>query len=191
MASDEYAILSQSIFWLEFILSLKFPSFKMRLLTQILLVQKWLIILFVTLNHQSCFHQIFPRNFLSFSTWKRKKKYWSTTVYLSLLDPWKVCFLFQLVKLRKIRGKKWGKQNQWFGGLMSRTRFKLSLPHVNNQSNFFTNFFVVFNRSSRRKRGMASNPIFIIPGFFLHFPNELCYGYLRFEGNGKIPSNLR
>ena len=22
---------------------------------------------------------------------------------------------------------------------------------------------------------------------FLHFPNELCYGYLRFEGNGKIP----
>ena len=22
---------------------------------------------------------------------------------------------------------------------------------------------------------------------FLHFPNELCYDYLRFEGNGKIP----
>ena len=37
------------------------------------------------------------------------------------------------------------------------------------------------NRSSRRKRGMASNPL------FLHFPNELSYGYLRFEGNGKIP----
>ena len=34
---------------------------------------------------------------------------------------------------------------------------------------------------------MASNPLFIIPDFFLHFPNELCYGYLRFEGNGKIP----
>ena len=32
---------------------------------------------------------------------------------------------------------------------------------------------------------MASNPLFIIPDFFLHFPNELCYGYLRFEGNGK------
>ena len=31
------------------------------------------------------------------------------------------------------------------------------------------------NRSSRRKRGMASNPLFIIPDFFLHFPNELCY----------------
>ena len=44
-----------------------------------------------------------------------------------------------------------------------------------------------FNRSSRRKRGMASNPLFIIPDFFLHFPNELCYGYPRFEGNGKIP----
>ena len=34
---------------------------------------------------------------------------------------------------------------------------------------------------------MASNPLFIIPDFFLHFPNELGYGYLRFEGNGKIP----
>ena len=26
-----------------------------------------------------------------------------------------------------------------------------------------------------------------IPGFSLHFPKELGYGYLRFEGNGKIP----
>ena len=50
---------------------------------------------------------------------------------------------------------------------------------------------LIFNRSSRRKRGMASNPLFIIPEFFLHFPNKLSYGYLRFEGNGKIPSNLR
>jgi hypothetical protein len=25
----------------------------------------------------------------------------------------------------------------------------------------------------------------------LHFLKELSYGYLRFEGNGKIPSNLR
>ena len=33
---------------------------------------------------------------------------------------------------------------------------------------------------------MASNPLFLIPDFFLHFPNELCHGYLRFEGNGKI-----
>ena len=46
----------------------------------------------------------------------------------------------------------------------------------------------VLNRSSRRKRGMASNPLFIIPELFLlHFPNKLCYCYLRFEGNGKIP----
>ena len=43
-----------------------------------------------------------------------------------------------------------------------------------------------FNRSSRRKRGMASDLFFIIQDFFLHFPNELCYGYLRLEGNGKI-----
>ena len=29
---------------------------------------------------------------------------------------------------------------------------------------------------------MASNPLFILKKslFFLHFPNELCYGYLRF-----------
>ena len=26
-----------------------------------------------------------------------------------------------------------------------------------------------------------------IPGFSLHFPKELSYGYLWFEGNGKIP----
>ena len=44
-----------------------------------------------------------------------------------------------------------------------------------------------FNRSSQRKRGLASNPLFIIPGFSLHFPLELSYGYLWFEGNGKIP----
>ena len=50
---------------------------------------------------------------------------------------------------------------------------------------------IIFNRSSRRKRGMASNPLFIIPDFFLHFPNELCYGYLRFEGIFPFPSNLR
>ena len=28
----------------------------------------------------------------------------------------------------------------------------------------------MFNRPSRRKRGMASNPLFIIQDFFLHFP---------------------
>ena len=27
----------------------------------------------------------------------------------------------------------------------------------------------------------------IVPGFSLHFPKELSYGYLSFEGNGKIP----
>ena len=43
------------------------------------------------------------------------------------------------------------------------------------------------NRSSWRKRSVASTPLFIIPGFFLHFSLELSYGYLRFEGNGEIP----
>ena len=27
----------------------------------------------------------------------------------------------------------------------------------------------------------GKDPLFIIPDFFLHFPNKLCYGYLRFE----------
>ena len=46
---------------------------------------------------------------------------------------------------------------------------------------------VAFNISTWRKRGVASNPLFIIPGFFMHFSLEPSYGYLRFEGNGKIP----
>ena len=37
---------------------------------------------------------------------------------------------------------------------------------------------------------MASNQLFIMPDFFLHFPKELCYGYFRFEGNGKISSQM-
>ena len=37
---------------------------------------------------------------------------------------------------------------------------------------------------------MAFNPLLIITDLFLHFPNELCYGYLRFEGNGKIPLGI-
>ena len=28
------------------------------------------------------------------------------------------------------------------------------------------------------ERGLASTPLFIIPGFSLHFPKELSYGYL-------------
>ena len=43
-----------------------------------------------------------------------------------------------------------------------------------------------FNRSSWRKRGMMSNPLFMLSDFFLHFPKELSYGYLRFEGNGLL-----
>ena len=31
-----------------------------------------------------------------------------------VLDQPKVCFLFQLLKLRKIRGKNWGRQNWLF-----------------------------------------------------------------------------
>ena len=37
------------------------------------------------------------------------------------------------------------------------------------------------------KEAWRPTHFFNIPDFFLHFPNELCYGYLRFEENGKIP----
>ena len=47
--------------------------------------------------------------------------------------------------------------------------------------------WVSLNRRSQRKSGLASNPLFILPGFSLHFPLELSYGYLWFKGNGKIP----
>ena len=70
------------------------------------------------------------------------------------------------------------------------TRIKLKLIFQLRQFLTYRNV-MYFNRWSRRKRGMASTPLFIIPNFFMHFPNELSYGYLRFEGNGKIPSNLR
>ena len=50
---------------------------------------------------------------------------------------------------------------------------------------------MLFNISTWRKRGLASNPLFRIPGFFLHFSLELSYSYLRFEGNGKIPLGIR
>ena len=52
---------------------------------------------------------------------------------------------------------------------------------------FGENVLININRWSKRKRGMASTPLFIIPEMFLHFPNKHSYGYLRFEGNGKIP----
>ena len=37
------------------------------------------------------------------------------------------------------------------------------------------------------RKSLVSNPLFILPGFFFHFSLELSYGYLWFEGNGKIP----
>ena len=37
------------------------------------------------------------------------------------------------------------------------------------------------------KKRLGVQPTFHNTTFFLHFPNELSYGYLRFEGNGKIP----
>ena len=50
-------------------------------------------------NNQSCFSQFFPRIFNSFISWKINQTfYWSKIVFFSVLDQWKVCFLFSLLK---------------------------------------------------------------------------------------------
>ena len=43
-----------------------------------------------------------------------------------------------------------------------------------------------FNRSSRRKRGMASNPLFIIPDFFCIFPMNFAMATLGLKEMGKF-----
>ena len=45
----------------------------------------------------------------------------------------------------------------------------------------------MFNNRFLRERGVVSTPnMECIPGFSLHFPKELFYGYLSFEGSGKL-----
>ena len=75
-------------------------------------------------NHESCFPQFFLRNFLSLSSEKENKLLQVQNRFFLILRPNFVPFHFHLVKLRKIRGKNWGKQNSWFGGLMSQTRLR-------------------------------------------------------------------
>ena len=74
------------------------------------------------------FSPIFSTNFSQFQQLKRKQTFYlsKTDFFFFILDQWKVWFLFQQLKLRKIRGKYWGKQDSWFGGLMSRTRYRIS-----------------------------------------------------------------
>ena len=59
--------------------------------------------------------QILSTNFSQFVQLKKKVNFILVqTGFFSVLDQWKVYFLFQLIKLRKIRGKNWGKQNWLF-----------------------------------------------------------------------------
>ena len=44
----------------------------------------------------------------------------------------------------------------------------------------------IFNRSSRRKRGMASNPLFIIPDFFCIFSMNFAMATLGLNEMGKF-----
>ena len=77
-------------------------------------------ILFVTSNHQTT-NLVFPNFFLEFfSVWgdeKENKLFIGPKLRKKLFGT----NLFQLLKLRKNRGKNWGKQYSWFGGLMSWT----------------------------------------------------------------------
>ena len=65
------------------------------------------------------FRTLFWDDITMISWWKLSKQisYWSKTdFFFSVLDQWKVCFLFQLVKLRKICEKNWGNKIgvRWF-----------------------------------------------------------------------------
>jgi hypothetical protein len=51
------------------------------------------------------FSQIISTNFSQFEQLKKK------TVKKPVLDQLKTCFLFEVLKLRKICGKNWGKQD--------------------------------------------------------------------------------
>ena len=44
----------------------------------------------------------------------------------------------------------------------------------------------LINRSSRRKRGMVSNPLFIIPNFFCIFPMNFAMATLGLKEMGKF-----
>ena len=72
---------------------------------------------FVTSNHQTT-NLVFPIFFYEIFSVEQLKKITNFLLvqnsFFSVLDQWKVCYLFQLLKLRKIRGKNWGKQKLFF-----------------------------------------------------------------------------
>ena len=64
-----------------------------------------------------------------FSVWAVEKKetyHWYKTEKKPDLDQWKICFLFQMLKMRQIHGKNLGNQDWLFGDLMSWTMILVS-----------------------------------------------------------------
>ena len=62
-------------------------------------------------NHEFCFPQFFPLIFLSLIRWKRKQHFhWSKTKKNLFWTSKNFVFIFQLLKLRKFRGKNWEKK---------------------------------------------------------------------------------
>ena len=68
-----------------------------------------------------------------------------------------------------------------FSQLMTRSRL-----HDISTPSFIPGLFSFLNRSSRRKRGMASNPLFIIPDFFCIFQMNLAMATLGLKEMGKF-----
>ena len=115
---------------------------------------------FVTSNDQTT-NLVFPNFFHEIFSVEQLRKKKQTLFIGPKLREKKICFgpikslLFQLLKLRKNRGKNWGKQNWLFGGLMSRTRYKIALCKIHNfiknDSNILSRQMICPSYPSKRK----------------------------------------
>ena len=100
--------------------------------------------------------------------------------------------LWHNLKQKKYSFFKWEK-NSWHLMWKNFGHLNLSATLVKDQkwplSHLLLNFGNRYEEdlTTGWERGMASNPkMEYVPGFSWHFPKEISYGYLRFEGNGKI-----
>ena len=62
----------------------------------------------------------------------------------------------------------------------------MEMPKINTTLRAHRGQKGILNRSSRRKRGMASNPLFIIPDFFCIFQMNLAMATLGLKEMGKF-----
>ena len=79
--------------------------------------------------------------------------------------------------------RKLAKRTSVHCALGANVRFK----HNNYVAHTMAKLRVIVDKDSYRNRRNTPTLIFELLGFSLHFSKELSYGYLRFEGNMKIP----